>query len=56
LQLLASLLLSYSVVTLLQSAIPSDKPVEYRCIRWAWTGDVYSRKVYCLEWKKVERK
>jgi hypothetical protein len=29
---------------------------EYRCIRWAWTGDVYNRKVVCLEWKKVEKK
>ena len=29
---------------------------EYRCVRWAWTGDVFNRKVYCLEWKKVERK
>ena len=28
--------------------------VEYRCVRWAWTGDVYDRRVYCLEWKKVE--
>jgi len=30
--------------------------VEYRCVRWAWTGDVYNRKVVCLEWQKVERK
>jgi hypothetical protein len=29
---------------------------EYRCVRWAWTGDVFNRKVVCLEWKKVERK
>jgi hypothetical protein len=28
----------------------------YRCVRWAWTGDVYHRIVYCLEWKKVEKK
>ena len=28
----------------------------YRCVRWAWTGDVFNRKVVCLEWKKVERK
>ena len=25
---------------------------EYRCVRWAWSGDVYNRKVVCLEWKK----
>ncbi len=29
---------------------------EYRCIRWAWSGDVYNRKVVCLEWVKVVRK
>lgn len=29
---------------------------EYRCVRWTWTGDVYNRKVVCLEWRKVERK
>lgn len=28
------------------------KPVEYECVRWAWSGDVYSRKVVCLEWRK----
>jgi hypothetical protein len=32
------------------------KKDEYRCVRWAWTGDVYNRKVVCLEWQKVERK
>jgi len=21
------------------------------CIRWSWTGDVYNRKVICLEWR-----
>lgn len=46
-----SLLLSYFVAILLQSATP-----EYRCVRWGWTGDVYNRKVYCLEWKKIEKK
>ena len=30
--------------------------MEYRCVRWTWTGDVYNRKVVCLEWKKVEKK
>ena len=24
------------------------------CIRWTWSGDVYSRKVICLEWRKKE--
>lgn len=32
-----------------------DRKTEYRCVRWAWTGDVYNRKVWCLEWKKIEK-
>ena len=24
------------------------------CIRWTWSGDVYNRKVVCLEWRKKE--
>jgi hypothetical protein len=31
------------------------------CVRWVWTGDVYNRKVVCLEWRdrdapKVEKR
>jgi len=31
------------------------------CVRWTWTGDVYNRKVVCLEWRdrdapRVEKK
>ena len=33
-----------------------ERKTEYRCVRWAWTGDVYNRKVVCLKWEKVERK
>jgi len=29
--------------------------IEYRCIKWTWTGDVFNRKVVCIEWKKVEK-
>jgi hypothetical protein len=29
--------------------------VEYQCVRWTWSGDIYKRVVYCLEWKKVEK-
>ena len=25
------------------------------CIRWTWSGDVYNRKVICLEWRKEEK-
>lgn len=24
------------------------------CVRWTWTGDVYNRKVICVEWRKQE--
>jgi hypothetical protein len=40
----------------LSGASSQDKNNEYRCIRWTWTGDVYNRKVVCLEWKRVEKK
>jgi hypothetical protein len=40
--------------------IPSSA-ARYECLRWAWSGDVYNRKVVCLEWRdrdapKVEKK
>ncbi len=25
------------------------------CIRWTWSGDVYNRKVICLEWRKKDK-
>jgi len=25
---------------------------EYECVRWTWSGDVYNRKVVCLQWRK----
>jgi hypothetical protein len=33
-------------------ALPAGGAEQYVCVRWAWTGDVYNRKVYCLEWKR----
>jgi hypothetical protein len=29
---------------------------EYECVRWTWSGDVYNRKVVCLEWRKKDSK
>ena len=27
------------------------KPNEVKvCARWMWTGDVFNRRVYCIEW------
>jgi hypothetical protein len=40
----------------LPGAASQDKKTEYRCVRWTWSGDVYNRKVVCLQWEKVERK
>ena len=25
-----------------------------KCVRWRWTGDVFERKVYCVEWIKKD--
>jgi hypothetical protein len=25
------------------------------CKRWTWTGDVYNRKVICLEWREENK-
>jgi hypothetical protein len=45
------------VLSILFTLVASSKEkTEYRCVRWAWTGDVYNRKVVCLEWQKVERR
>jgi hypothetical protein len=34
--------------------ITTPVPDKYICVRWTWTGDVFNRKVYCLEWKKID--
>jgi hypothetical protein len=47
------LLMSSILFTLVAS---SKEKIEYRCVRWAWTGDVYNRKVVCLEWQKVDKR
>jgi hypothetical protein len=45
------------VLSILFTLVASSKEkTEYRCVRWAWTGDVYNRKVVCLEWQKVDKK
>ena len=39
------LLLMILIVTVPSSA------ARWECVRWTWTGDVYNRKVVCLEWR-----
>jgi len=29
---------------------------EWECVPWTWTGDVYNRRVICLEWRKRENR
>jgi hypothetical protein len=42
--------MKYVVLMLLMVIIPSSA-ARYECIRWQWIGDVYNRKVVCLEWR-----
>ena len=37
-------------------ALPAPQAPAERCVRWAWSGDVDHRTVWCLEWKRVDRK
>ena len=30
--------------------VPSSA-TKRECVRWTWSGDVYNRKVVCLEWR-----
>jgi hypothetical protein len=40
----------YLVLLLVGISIPSTA-ARYECVRWVWSGDVYNRKVVCLEWR-----
>lgn len=31
------------------------KDEQLECVRWGWSGDVFERKVYCLQWRKKDR-
>ena len=42
--------MKYLVLLMLVVIIPSSA-ARMECVRWAWTGDVYNRKVVCLEWR-----
>ena len=48
------------ILLLLLVFVPAEA-ARMECVKWAWTGDVYNRKVVCLEWRdkdapKVEKK
>jgi hypothetical protein len=45
--------MKYMLLALVLSALTTySHSEEMKCVRWSWTGDVYDRKVVCLEWKK----
>ena len=49
------------MLALVVVSIPASE-ARWECVRWSWTGDVFDRKVICLEWrdrdapKKYEKK
>jgi hypothetical protein len=45
--------MKYIVLFVTGMIIPSSA-AQYECVRWTWTGDVYNRKVVCLEWRKQD--
>ena len=36
---------------LLFTILAAQEPIIFECVKWSWTGDVYNRKIVCLEWK-----
>jgi hypothetical protein len=42
------------LIILSASAEKTKKDETSKCVRWGWTGDVYERKVYCIEWAKKD--
>ena len=42
--------MKYLVLLVMVIVIPSSAAY-YECVRWTWSGDVYNRKVVCLEWR-----
>jgi hypothetical protein len=44
------------IIALTLAQEPARKSPERECVRWSWTGDVYNRKVVCIQWRKKENK
>jgi hypothetical protein len=44
--------MKYLLLLLLVSYPVQASKIE--CVRWTWSGDVYNRKVICLEWREKE--
>jgi len=41
------------LIILTASAEKKEESVDV-CIKWRWMGDVYDRKVQCIEWAKKD--
>lgn len=42
------------LIILSAGAEKTKKEETLKCVRWRWTGDVFERKVYCIEWVKKD--
>lgn len=49
-------MLDWILVFVLAKEPDIKKWPEWECVRWTWTGDVYNRRVVCLEWRKRENR
>ena len=38
------------ILVLLLVSVPAVA-ARMECVRWSWSGDVFNRKVVCLEWR-----
>jgi hypothetical protein len=43
------------MLLLLTIVVVPSAEAKSECVRWSWTGDVYNRKVVCLEWRKKDK-
>ena len=43
------------LLLIIVASFPLAQSAQWECVRWSWTGDVYNRKVVCLEWRKKEQ-
>jgi hypothetical protein len=40
-----------ATVAIMAMVIIPSSAARWECVRWTWSGDVYNRKVVCLEWR-----
>jgi len=51
-QLIKVLLVAGLLFTPIVFGKPITKDEKWVCTQWQWSGDVYNRKVYCIQWVK----